>query len=206
MTRTVVRGLTAAALALLAGCGGATKRAAPPTAVAGAPIPAPLLAEARPIGVGPRFDPAATGPPIGACRRRLGARIESHVEVFAANRVVILPAGIGTRPPRTAIAGTVTGASCYGELVTLQPTGVILTRPGSDARISDLFHSWGQRLTRSRLASFRASGGTQVTAYVDGRLWRAAPGAIPLAPHAEIVVEIGPHVPPHKHFAFPPGP
>jgi hypothetical protein len=29
---------------------------------------------------------------------------------------------------------------------------------------------------------------------------------VPLARHAEIVVEIGPHVPPHSSFALPPEP
>ena len=41
--------------------------------------------------------------------------------------------------------------------------------------------------------------------FVDGRPWRGAPGAVPLTRHAEIVLEVGPHVPPHSSYAFPPG-
>jgi len=45
-----------------------------------------------------------------------------------------------------------------------------------------------------------------VRAYVDGRRWtRTAPAAIPLTRHAEIVLELGPYVPPHRSFTFPPG-
>jgi dihydroxyacid dehydratase/phosphogluconate dehydratase len=35
--------------------------------------------------------------------------------------------------------------------------------------------------------------------------WPGAPGAVPLTRHAEIVLEVGPHVPPHSSYAFPPG-
>ena len=89
------------------------------------------MAQARPIGRGARFHPPATGPVIGRCRRRLGPRIGVHVELFAANRVVLVPAGIGTRPPRGFSAGRISGAGCYGDLVTLEPTGVVLVRPGA---------------------------------------------------------------------------
>ena len=71
-------------------------------------IPRDLLLEARPIGRGPRFHPPARGPVIGACRARLGPRDGVHVELFAANRVVIVPAGIGVRGPLTTSAGRIT--------------------------------------------------------------------------------------------------
>jgi hypothetical protein len=60
-------------------------------------------------------------------------------------------------------------------------------------------------LSVARLASFRAPAGTRVAVYVDGRAWHGMPGAVPLTPHAEIVLEVGPHVPPHSSYAFPPG-
>ena len=68
-----------------------------------------------------------------------------------------------------------------------------------------LFRSWGQPLSATRLASFQAAAGTHVTVFVDGRPWPGAPGAVPLTRHAEIVLEVGPHVPPHSSYAFPPG-
>ena len=63
----------------------------------------------------------------------------------------------------------------------------------------------GEPLSRTRLTSFSAPAGTQVAVYVDGRRWNGGPGSVPLARHAEIVLEVGPRVPPHSSYAFPPG-
>jgi hypothetical protein len=41
--------------------------------------------------------------------------------------------------------------------------------------------------------------------FVDGRRCPGAPQAVPLTRHAEIVLEVGPHVPPHPAYHFPPG-
>ena len=139
-----------------------------------------------------------------ACRSSV-ARVGVHVEVFAANRVVLVPAGIGTRPPRSFSAGRISSARCYGELVTLDPTGLVLVRTGSRPLLADLFRAWGQPLSARRLASFSASKGARVAVFVDGRRWRGSPGSVPLAPHAEIVLEVGPYVPPHRSYTFPPG-
>jgi hypothetical protein len=127
------------------------------------------------------------------------------VEVFAADRVVIVPAGIGTRPPRTFSEGRISGARCYGALATLEPTGVVLARPGRPRTLADLFASWGQPLSTRRLASFAAGRGQRVTVFVNGTPWRGPPGDVMLARHSEIVVELGPHVPPHSSYTFPPG-
>jgi hypothetical protein len=165
-----------------------------------------LLAGARPIGVGPRFQPPARGPVLGRCRRGLGPRFPIHLELFAANRVVLIPTGIGTRPPRAVFAGRIVRASCYGNLVTLEPTGVVLVAAGRRATVGDLFRSWGQALSRTQLASFRAAPGRRVAVYVAGRMVGRSPGEVELTPRAEIVLEVGPHVPPHRTFTFPPGP
>jgi hypothetical protein len=124
-----------------------------------------------------------------------------HVEVFAADRVLLVPAGIGTRPPRTFFAGRIAGARCYGELVTIDPTGLLLVRPGAELSLAGLFRTWGQPLGPRRLTSFSGP----VTVFVDGRLWHGAPGSVRLRRHAEIVVETGPHVPPHSFYTFPMG-
>lgn len=169
-------------------------------------IPRSLLLEARPIGRGPRFHLPVTGTPVGPCEHHLGSRIGVHVELFAENQVVLVPAGVGTLPPRQYAEGRISGARCYGALVTLDPTGLLLVRPGSHLTVSDLFRSWGQPLWKTRLAAFTAPRGTQVQVFVDGRAWHgSAPGAVPLADHAEIVLEVGPHVPPHHSYTFPPG-
>lgn len=185
---------------MLAGCGSGSARRSESSA-----IPRQLLAEARPIGRGPRFRPPASGPVIGPCRRRLGARYGVHVEVFGADRVVIVPAGIGVRPPIGLSAGRISSAGCFGTLVTLEPTGLVLVRPGSGLLLSDLFRSWGQPLSRLGVASFMAGRGSRIAVFVDGHRWEGAPGSVRLSRHAEIVVEAGPFVPPHSSYTFPPG-
>jgi hypothetical protein len=40
---------------------------------------------------------------------------------------------------------------------------------------------------------------------VGGRPWRGDPNAIPLTRHAQIVLEIGPYIPPHRTYLFRPG-
>ena len=127
------------------------------------------------------------------------------MELFAADRVVLVAAGIGTRPPRRLSEGRISSASCYGELVTLDPTGLVLVRAGSRPVLADLFRAWGQPLSSTRLASFSASAGGSVSVFVDGRRWGGLPESVPLRRHAEIVLEVGPHVPPHHAYTFPPG-
>ena len=115
----------------LAACGAADHgRSSSSSASSGGSIPAALVREARPIGRGARFQPPARGPVIGPCRRALGRARGVHVEVFAANRVVLIPAGIGTKPPRATFEGRISKARCFGDLVTLEPTGVVLVRSG----------------------------------------------------------------------------
>ena len=183
---------------LLVGCG-STRRSAP------SGIPPALVAQARPIGRGALFQPPATGPLIGRCGHQLAPRIGVHVELFAANRVVLVAAGIGTRPPRTFTAGRISRARCYGDLVTLEPTGVVLVRPRARLLLSDLFSGCGEPLSQSRLASFPAAAGTRVAVFVDGRRWHGSPGSVPLTRHSEIVLEVGPYVAPHASYTFPPG-
>lgn len=188
------------------GCGsGRTDRAAGGTGPAGGALLAALVRERRPIGRGPRFQPPATGPVTGRCRRALGPRFGVHVEVFAADRVVLVPAGIGTRAPRRGSAGRIAAARCYGALVTLEPTGVVLVRPGRGLRLADLFRAWGRVLSRRRLLSFGTASGGGVAVYVGGRRRIGAPGRVLLTRDAEIVLEVGPLVPPHSSYAFPPG-
>jgi hypothetical protein len=188
------------ALAPLAGVCGAC--ATTPREVPATSIPRMLLVHARPIGAGARFHPPATGAVIGTCTPTLGARDAVHVEVFAANRVVIVAPGIGARDPSGILASRVPHARCYGALVTLEPTGVVLVRPPARLTLSQLFRAWGQALTPSRLGSFRAPAGTHVSVFVDGKRWHGAPGSVPLLTHAEIVLEVGPYVPPHTSYTF----
>jgi hypothetical protein len=125
--------------------------------------------------------------------------------VFAADRVVLLATGIGVKPPVQLNEGRIARARCYGDLVTLEPTGVVLLRPGVKLHLADVFRAWGQALSPRRLASFTAAPGERVPVFVNGLRWTGAPGSVPLSRHDEIVLEVGPHVPPHSTYTFPPG-
>jgi hypothetical protein len=182
------------AAGLLAGCG---EEPTPERT-----IPEALPAGARPIGAGPRFHPPLREGPVPGCRPGgLGKRTGVHLELFGEDRVVLFAAGIGTRPPRTTFAGRIEGARCFGPVVTIDPTGLVLLRPGVRATVGDVFALWGQPLGARRAASFRGP----VRAYVNGRRVAGPPGAIPLRRHDNVVLQVGPYVPPHPRYAFPAG-
>jgi hypothetical protein len=124
------------------------------------------------------------------CTRHDTARFGVHLELFAQRRVVLIPPGIGIAPPRTRSGAYVRGGRCSYPLRTREPTGVIEVRVRPRAMtLGQFFAVWGQPL-RGR-------------AYVNGRLWRRDPRAIPLTRHAQIVLEVGGHITPHATYRFP---
>jgi hypothetical protein len=164
---------------------------------------------ATPIGSGKAFRPAPLSPVARKARPvaglRCGAstkpRFGAHVELFARGRVVIVPAGIGIAPPHERDGAYVDGGRCHYPLRTREPTGVIEIEHGTRASLGDLFDLWGQPLRRRSLAGFSGD----VRAAVGGREWRGDPRAIPLAAHAQIVLQVGPRIEPHPSYRFPPG-
>jgi hypothetical protein len=183
-------------VAVAAGCGHDSRRDSGDSAAIAA-----AKARSRPIGGGPRFVPPSPSVRVQGCRASLGSRYGVHLELFAANRVVLIPAGVGTEPPRATAQGRITRARCYGSVVTTDPTGLLLVRKGTTAKLGDLFREWRVRFGPAGFLTFRG----RMRAYVGGRPWRGDPRAIPLARHAVIVIEVGPYVPPHTHYAFPDG-
>jgi hypothetical protein len=166
----------------------------------------------RPVGDGPRFQPPARSPAVAratevaglGCSSTGAARYGAHVEVFAAGRVVVVPAGIGLAPPLRREGAYVRGARCAYPLMTAEPTGLVEIAhdsAGTKATLGTLFALWGQPLGAHRLAGF--SG--RVRVHVDGRVWRGDPRDAPLRPHGQVVVQVGPRVVPHARYAFPPG-
>ena len=219
--RTLVGPLTlmCAVAVLAAGCGRALPREHRSTAIGATdPVPAGERAAragaAVPVAAGRsqsfRLAPrgkAADGQPIGRlrCLRSAGERELAHVELFASNRVVPVPPGIGVVPPLVRDAAYVLRARCTYPARTLEPTGIVEVRAGAHVSLGELFTIWGQPLSPTRLASFSTSPATPVRAYLDGRRWRADPGAVPLSRHAVVVLEISSSVPPHADYRFPPG-
>lgn len=195
MGRRVVRRCLAGAIPVVLSLAG-TVAAAPPIAT--------------PIGTGSRYHPLPSGEaveaarPVGglACSSRPQPRFGAHLEVFAKRRVVVVPPGIGMAPPRRAAGIYVVSGRCSYPARTREPTGVVEVVEGSHLTIGQLFAIWGQPLGRDRLAGFRGARGERVLAFVGGVRWGGDPRSIPLARHAEIVLEIGGFIPPHTSFRF----
>jgi hypothetical protein len=151
-----------------------------------------------PIGVGPAFHPAAASPavsagrPVGRLRCNGIRRLQrAHLEIFARGRALIIPRGIGISRAR----------ACTYDVRTTAPTGVVEFDASRRLTLGDFFAVWGRRLARDRLLSFNG----RVRAYVAASRWRGSVQAIPLTRHAQIVLEVGPYIPPHARFLFGPG-
>jgi hypothetical protein len=179
----------------------------PPARFATALAAVALLAPPA-VGVGPRFRP----PPLGrdaattaraqalGCGPRPRRVVAVHLELFARGRVVLVPPGIGVRAA-VRDGAYVRGGRCYAPLFTLEPTGVVLISAGRRLRLGDLFAVWRAPLSATRLLSFDGA----VTTYVDGRRRAGDPRGVELRRHAEIVLEVQGHVPPHTRYLFAPG-
>ncbi|HEX4518673.1 MAG TPA: hypothetical protein VH063_03730 [Gaiellaceae bacterium] len=166
------------------------------TLFAAAALVLPPSVHPWPIGAGPRYLPPAkttavvAGTPVGELLAgAAGPSFRIHLELFANRKVVVVPAGIGISP-----------RGVY-PIRTTSPGGVVEVARGTKLRVADIFRVWGQALGSRRLASFSGP----VRAYVGGKLVQSAAGAIPLTPHAEIVLELGGYVAPHPFFLFPGG-
>lgn len=148
-----------------------------------------------PIGAGPRFHPAPAA--HGACRPgppAAGSRV--HLELFAAGRVIVVPAGVGLRGARSRY-GRVFGARCRADLWTADPSGVVRFRGART--LGAFFRVWGRRLEPRRLLSFRGP----VRLYRNGERLRVDPRTLALRDGDELVLEVGPYVPPHREYRFP---
>ena len=159
------------------GCGGGAEHGP-------APVPTP-------IGRGPAFMPPRVGtgpPPAAKCTPGpLPGAIRVHLELFARRRVVVIPTNVGVLK------------ECRYPLRTLTPTGVVEV-DGTGRTLHDFFAVWRMPLSHRRLLTFRG----EVTAYVGGKRWKGDVGAIPQSDRAEIVLEVGGYVRPHRFYLFPP--
>jgi hypothetical protein len=138
-----------------------------------------------PIGTGPKFHPPAQTRPVPlSCAKT--KRYGVHLELFARNRVIIVPAGIEHRCLRTR-----------------WPVGIVEVR--GRHTLGAFFRVWGQPLSETRLVGFNTRSDRPVRAYVNGRRWRGELRRIPLRRHANIVLQLGRYIRPHKVFLFPLG-
>lgn len=152
------------------------------------------------IGRGPEFVPRARALASGCSPGSLRGRYRAHLELFGRRHAVVIPAGIGLGPPlQRTHSSRIVAAGCRGAARTLDPAGVV-DFDRTDLTLGDLFELWGEPLGPNRMASFSGP----VTAFVGGERVGGDPAAIPLRDGAQIVLQVGGFVPPHRTFLFPP--
>lgn len=96
------------------------------------------------------------------------------------------------------------GQGCIYWLHTHDATGIIhIESPEVNGAytLGQFFDIWGRKLTPADVAGHSGA----LHAFVDGMAYRGDPRAIPLAPHAEITLEVGKPVVPPPAYVFPPG-
>jgi hypothetical protein len=148
------------------------------------------------IGAGPQYVPGAREPQTPCTPGPVFGRYRAHIELFANRRAIVIPEAIGLRSPRRNELDRITNAACRAQIRTLEPTGVVeFDDPG--LTLEDLFETWGVPYDKDRMLTF--SGPIEV--FVAGEQAGSNP---PLTDRAQIVVEIGGYVPPHRSFTFPP--
>lgn len=157
---------------------------------------AALAVQPTPIGVGPRYHPAAGV--HGPCRPgSLRGTARVHLELFARGRVVIVPAAVGLRGARFRY-GAVVGARCRGALWTLEPTGVV--ELNGRRTLGNLFAVWGRVLRPTQLLGFHG----RVRLYLNGVRVGHDARCLVLRNSDELVLEVGAYVKPHASFRFAP--
>ena len=160
-----------------------------------------------PVGPGPRYTPGRAPPEVAAGKALGGLRCGRQARLPRPPRALRRPprrrraGGIGVAEPLVHAGVSDRPDGCTYPLRTLRPDGVVEVAAGARAPARrPVPRSGGSRSGRTRLLSFHSSA--PVRAYVAGRARSRAGGAIPLTPHAQIVLEIGGYVPPHSFFLF----
>ncbi len=124
--------------------------------------------------------------------------VHTHLAIIDKGKQLQVPQYIGFAPSAT--------GGCLYWIHTHDASGIIhleapdITPPqGGRYTLGMLFDIWGQPLQRDDVAGITGD----VTAYVNGAKYDGDLSAIPLGAHQQIVLEVGPPVPP-PNYAFPP--
>jgi hypothetical protein len=116
---------------------------------------------------------------------QLATHYHAHLQILYHDTPVPLQA-------QTGITGT-----CFYWLHTHDTSGVIhIEAPKAQGSrqftLGDFFAIWNQPLSKSQVATLRATGSDQERVWVDGQPYTGDPSKIVLRSHKSIVIEIGP--------------
>lgn len=211
--------MAAAALAALGACGSSGGSDSSPSSSSAASTPAASVATTA-TGTstaatsalvsttpGPEGTPLELGEPLTAAptidgqpkdgvqcntSEQLAYHVHAHLAIYVDGRPRAVPLAIGIQNAQTQqteqgpFAG---GGDCFYWLHTHTTDGIIhIESPNQvEYTLAQFFAVWGQPLSATKVGP--ASG--TVTAYVNGKLVEGDPGAIRLAPHAKIQLDVG---------------
>jgi hypothetical protein len=118
--------------------------------------------------------------------------IHAHVTMFVGGVARRIPYGIGI--PGAHVSATPAGpyvaaGDCFYWLHTHAADGIIhIESPVARSyTLGNLFDVWGQKLSRTQVGPAKGP----VSAFYDGRLFRANPREVPLTSHAQIQLDVG---------------
>ncbi|MBV9803041.1 MAG: hypothetical protein JO130_07635 [Solirubrobacterales bacterium] len=160
--------------------------------------------EAIPLEAGPPLAPASSTTPGStvdgiqcAPIEQLAYHIHAHLQVYDNGQPRSLPAAIGLLGPvaqQTAYGPFYGAQQCYYWLHTHASDGVIHIESPTKRiyTLGNFFDEWRQPLSRTQAASVKG----KVTAFLNGKPWKANPRTIPLLPHASIQLDVGTPDPP----------
>jgi len=120
-----------------------------------------------------------------SCDAQEGQRIHIH------QHLVILDHGKAVDIPPN--VGQPSGKRCIYWLHTHTPDGFIHVEAPLDRSftLGDFFTVWGQPLSRTTAASAHLAKGESLKVWVNGEPFAGDPRTIPLAAHADIVIQVG---------------
>jgi hypothetical protein len=134
---------------------------------------------------------------------QLAYHIHAHLMVYVNGSPRALPGGIGI--PGSVVENSrfgpvAVGGQCIYWLHTHAPDGVIhVESPFLRVyTLGNFFDIWRQPLSAHQVAG--ATG--TVSAYVNGKLWKKSPRAIPILPHSVIQLSVGSPVVPFQNISW----
>jgi len=121
-----------------------------------------------------------------SCDAQEGQRIHihQHLVIFDHGKPVDIPRNVGQPAVKP----------CIYWLHTHTPDGIIHIEAPKDRSftLSDFFLVWGQPLTKSGAASAHVAKGESMKVWIDGKPFAGNPRLIPLRPHTDVVIMVGP--------------
>lgn len=121
--------------------------------------------------------------------------VHAHLALFDHGRQIAIPQFIGFTPDNK-------GGGCLYWIHTHDAAGIIHIEAPQIANytLANLFHIWGEPLSKTQVATFKGP----VTTYVNGLKYDGDPNTIPLVAHQQITLEVGTPLVPPPNYAFPP--